>query len=156
MKGKIPFLIFVLTVAPQLAESTEMDHRFINPNFGGNPLNGPVLLNSANAQNFFKAPSTASTTSSGAGSSAKSVSQSALNSFKTQLESMVLNKLALEITNQLFPSNGSTSSVQTGTYNFGDYVVTISNATGGLNVNVSDVVAGTSTNITIPTTLPSN
>ena len=155
MKGKIPFLIFVLTVAPQLAKSTEMDHHFINPNFGGNPLNGPNLLNEANAQNFFKAPTTTSATSSTA-STATSVSQSALNSFKTQLESMVLNKLALEITNQLFPSNGSTSSVQTGTYNFGDYVVTISNATGGLNVNVSDVVAGTSTNITIPTTLPSN
>jgi len=155
MKGKIPFLIFVLTVAPQLAESTEMDHHFINPNFGGNPLNGPNLLNEANAQNFFKAPTTTSATSSTA-STAKSVSQGALNSFKTQLESMVLNKLALEITNQLFPSNGGTNSVQTGTYNFGDYVVTISNATGGLNVNVSDVVAGTSTNITIPTTLPSN
>ena len=155
MKSKIPLLIFILTVAPQLAESTEMDHRFINPNFGGNPLNGPNLLNEANAQNFFKAPTTTSATSSTA-STAKSVSQGALNSFKTQLESMVLNKLALEITNQLFPSNGSTSSVQTGTYNFGDYVVTISNATGGLNVNVSDVVAGTSTNITIPTTLPSN
>ncbi len=154
MKHKIPFLISLLIVTPQLAESTEMDHHFINPDFGGNPLNGPVLLNEANAQNFFKAPTT--TSSSSASSSATSVSQSALNSFKTQLESMVLNKLALEITNQLFPSNGTTSSVQTGTYNFGDYVVTISNATGGLNVNVSDVVAGTSTNITIPTTLPSN
>jgi len=132
-----------------------MDHRFINPDFGGNPLNGPVLLNEANAQNFFKAPTSTSSASTTA-SSASTVSQGALNAFKTQLESMVLNKLALEITNQLFPSNGGTSSVQTGTYNFGDYVVTISNATGGLNVNVSDVVAGTSTNITIPTTLPSN
>ncbi len=156
MKCIILVLISLLTITPQFVESTEMDHRFINPDFGGSPLNGPVLLNAANAQNFFKAPTPASTTSSGAGSSAKSVSQGALNSFKTQLESMVLNKLALEITNQLFPSNGTTSSVQTGTYNFGDYVVTISNATGGLNVNVSDVVAGTSTNITIPTTLPSN
>ena len=155
MKHKIPILISLLIIVPQFAESTEMDHHFINPDFGGNPLNGPVLLNEANAQNFFKAPTTTSATSSTA-STATSVSQSALNSFKTQLESMVLNKLALEITNQLFPSNGTTSSVQTGTYNFGDYVVTISNATGGLNVNVSDVVAGTSTNITIPTTLPSN
>lgn len=35
------------------ASGTELTHRFVNPNFGGNPLNGPFLLNSATLQNEF-------------------------------------------------------------------------------------------------------
>ena len=37
-----------------LSEASEMVFTFINPAFGGNPLNGQWLLNSAQAQNTFK------------------------------------------------------------------------------------------------------
>src|SRR3974390_2577099 len=41
------------------ARATSIVYTPVNPSFGGNPLNGPVLLNSANAQNRFKDPAAA-------------------------------------------------------------------------------------------------
>lgn len=155
--------VILLTAAPQFAGATELDHRFINPAFGGNPLNGTYLLNSAQAQNTFKPAtpttptatptSTASKTAATPATPATSTAQSNLDSFKTSLERTVLNKLSQDITNQLFPSTGTGSgSIQTGSYTVGDYVIDVNTASGGVNVTISDVIAGASTSIFIPQT----
>mgnify|MGYP001544396207 CR=1 FL=1 len=39
-----------------LATASELVYTPVNPAFGGNPLNGPVLLNAAQAINNFKDP----------------------------------------------------------------------------------------------------
>ena len=54
----IPWLKFFLLISISTGSlATELVHRFANPNFiGGNPSMGQILLNEANAQNFFKAP----------------------------------------------------------------------------------------------------
>ncbi len=41
------------------AAATELIYTPVNPVFGGNPLNGPVLLNNAQAQNNKKDPDAA-------------------------------------------------------------------------------------------------
>ena len=157
MKHRLLIPLVLLAAAPRFAGSAEIVYQFLNPTFGGNPLNGAVLLNEANAQNFFTPPKTSSaaTGTAGAGAatpgSAASV-QAALNNFKINLESTVLNKLAQTLTNQIFPANGG--SPQTGSYTVGDYVIDISTASGGVNVTISDIVAGASTSVYIPTTIP--
>ena len=149
--------VILLTAAPQFAGATELDHRFINPAFGGNPLNGTYLLNSAQAQNTFKPPTPSPTnptnTSNPGTTPATSAAQSNLDSFKSSLERTVLNKLSQNITNQLFPSTGAgAGSIQTGSYTVGDYVIDVNTASGGVNVTISDVIAGASTSIFIPQT----
>ncbi|MGN6580354.1 MAG: curli assembly protein CsgF [Bordetella sp.] len=46
----------MLTVAPGAALAGQLLYTPVNPDFGGNPLNGPNLLNSAQAQKRFPLP----------------------------------------------------------------------------------------------------
>jgi len=45
-----------LTGFSLICQATELVYTPVNPNFGGNPLNGPTLLNEAQAQNDYKDP----------------------------------------------------------------------------------------------------
>ena len=46
----------ILSVAPGAALAGQLLYTPVNPSFGGNPLNGPNLLNSAQAQKRFPLP----------------------------------------------------------------------------------------------------
>ena len=49
--------ILILISLSEITVASELIYQFQNPDFiGGNPLNGQVLLNEANAQNIQKAP----------------------------------------------------------------------------------------------------
>jgi curli production assembly/transport component CsgF len=91
------FALWTLLVTTTPAAATEIVYTPVNPSFGGSPLNGPVLLNSANAQNHYTAPY---------GGSSSYKAPSALQNFNQQLEAMILSRIATSVTGSLFDSTG--------------------------------------------------
>ncbi|WNW14394.1 curli assembly protein CsgF (plasmid) [Pseudomonas sp. DTU_2021_1001937_2_SI_NGA_ILE_001] len=87
-----------------------------NPSFGGNPLNGAVLLNQANAQNKF----TESTASS---------QQSSLEQFNSMLQSAILSRVSSAVTSSIVGTDGKLSP---GVVETTDFSIAITNLQGGL------------------------
>lgn len=87
-----------------------------NPSFGGNPLNGTVLLNQANAQNKFKEPSSSS-------------QQSSLEQFNTMLQSAILSRVSSAVTSSIVGSDGK---LVPGVVETTDFSIAITNLQGGL------------------------
>jgi curli production assembly/transport component CsgF len=114
--------------------ATEIVHAPINPSFGGSPLNGPVLLNSANAQNHY----TASSSSSGY------KAPTALETFNQRLQSMILDKIASSVSGKLFDTNGNLKAGTTlSTDGFTVSIVDLLN--GKLQVTTTDKATGATT-----------
>jgi curli production assembly/transport component CsgF len=128
-----PIAVAVLIFSAQAGFATEMVHTPMNPSFGGNPLNGPVLLNSANAQNHFKADSASSGVTT----------PSALDTFNQRLQSMVLDRIATSVTGSLFDSNGH---LIPGTVETSAFRISIVQLPGGLlQITTTDKSTGAST-----------
>ncbi|MFT4116486.1 curli assembly protein CsgF [Bradyrhizobium sp.] len=106
-----------------------------NPTFGGNPLNGSTLLNSAQVQNQHQ-PSSSTTSSS------TSLTQGQI--FAQQLTSQLYASLANSITQAIFGSNAAPS----GTFSFAG--TTISYTNDGTNVHLTINDGTTTTTITLP------
>ena len=122
------------------AHATEMVYMPVNPSFGGSPLNGPVLLNSANAQNSHK-ESTSS--SSYAGYKAPT----ALETFNQRLQSMILDRMANQITGSLFDSSGGLHPGVVETSSFKIAIVDLGN--GMMLITTTDKATGASTTFQI-------
>jgi len=90
-----------------------------NPSFGGNPLNGPVLLNQAQAQNHFTAKSSSSAASG----------QTALSQFNSMLQSAILSRVSSAVTSSIVGPNGQ---LIPGTVETTDFRIAITNLPGGL------------------------
>lgn len=90
-----------------------------NPSFGGNPLNGPVLLNQAQAQNKYVEKSS----SSGASG------QTALTQFNSMLQSAILSRVSSAVTSSIVGANGQ---LVPGTVETTDFRIAITNLQGGL------------------------
>jgi curli production assembly/transport component CsgF len=90
-----------------------------NPSFGGNPLNGPVLLNQAQAQNHYVEKSS----SSGASG------QTALTQFNSMLQSAILSRVSSAVTSSIVGANGQ---LVPGTVETTDFRIAITNLQGGL------------------------
>ncbi|MEN4749831.1 curli assembly protein CsgF [Pseudomonas sp. Ps21-P2] len=90
-----------------------------NPSFGGNPLNGPVLLNQAQAQNHYVEKSS----SSGASG------QTALTQFNSMLQSAILSRVSSAVTSSIVGTNGQ---LVPGTVETTDFRIAITNLQGGL------------------------
>src|ERR1700689_1555628 len=84
----------------------------INPSFGGNPNNGPNLLNEAEAQNQF--------TQSNSNSATASAAQTPGQIFAQQLTSQLYSSLANQITQSIFGANAAPS----GTFSFEGTTIT--------------------------------
>jgi curli production assembly/transport component CsgF len=115
------------------AHATSLVYEPVNPNFGGNPLNGTNLLNEANAQNKYKDPSADSLTGS----------QSTLDQFNTQLQQAILSRVASSISSSIVGTDGT---LHPGTINTGNFSIAITQVTGGnLQVTTTDKTTGAST-----------
>jgi curli production assembly/transport component CsgF len=127
------------------AGAGELTHTFVNPDFGGSPLNGSYLLANATAQNDHKAhvKPTASTTAS-ASSKTDSATQ-----FAQQVNQLVMSNLAYRLVGQAFGSSGepikSGSSIDTGIN-----TVTVDAYEGGTRITITDNSTGGKSVITIP------
>jgi curli production assembly/transport component CsgF len=110
----------------------------INPNFGGNPLNGSLLLNQAQAQNQF--------TQSNSGSSAGAQTQSPGQIFAQELTSQLYASLANQITTAIFGQNAA----QSGTFSFQGTTINFQHVGGNIEISIND--GSTITNVTVPAT----
>lgn len=106
----------------------------INPSFGGNPQNGPVLLDQAQAQNHFTAPSAP-------GSAPLTQGQI----FAQELTSQLYSSLANQITQKIFGEDAAPS----GSSSFDGTTITWkTNADGSISLTIFD--GQTTTTVTVP------
>lgn len=110
-----------------------------NPNFGGNTFNYSWMLSQAQAQDRNVDPTARRTTAS-SGSTTNT-----LTTFAQNLQNQLLSR----ITSNLLSKQFGETSLQPGTYKFGDFQVEISNGTDGIILRIVDGKGG-ETSITIP------
>jgi curli production assembly/transport component CsgF len=121
------------------AGATELVYTPVNPAFGGNPLNGPALLNVAQASNKHKGPQ--------ADSLSGFDKQTPLQQFADMLERSILGQLSAAAMTGVTGPNGK---LQPGTVETGNFRITIVDAGGGmLIITTTDKVTGASTSFQV-------
>lgn len=143
----------LLAVFATPLSATELVHRFVNPNFGGSPLNGPFLLNQAAEQNKHKDPAVASKT--------EAAQKSEIERFKENLQRAILNQVSRATTENLFDENGN---IQLGSdLNFdldgdgqSDFAVIVDDqlVNGSVSISISDGISDTVLTVPYITTMP--
>lgn len=127
---------FALAMAP--AGATELVYVPVNPSFGGSPLNGPVLLNSAQAQNKHKDPDA---------QIAGLTQRTPLEQFNDTLQRAILSRVAAAATGSLFSASGQ---LVPGTVETADFSISIVDQGGGiLQITTTDKATGQSTSFQI-------
>jgi curli production assembly/transport component CsgF len=122
------------------AAATELVYTPVNPSFGGSPLNGPVLLGTAQATNRHKDPAAAD-------SAALFAKQTPLQQFSDMLERAVLGQLSAAATASVM---GNSGKLKPGSVETGDFRIEIVDAGGGmLIITTTDKVTGASTSFQI-------
>lgn len=137
MLRKSSILMAMTFLASLSAGASELAYTPINPSFGGNPLNGPVLLNQATAQNHFTEKST----------SASSSSTTALTQFNSMLQSAILSRVSSAVTSSIVGTDGK---LVPGTVETTDFSITITNLqTGVLQIVTTDKNTGQTTSFQV-------
>jgi curli production assembly/transport component CsgF len=113
--------------------ASELVYTPVNPNFGGNPLNGTYLLNNAQAQNKEKDPD-------GYGYEAPSD----LDRLASSLQSRLLGQLLADL------GNGNTGSIVTDEFS----MVVSDDGSGGLVIIITDLATGETTTIAVNGLIP--
>jgi len=122
------------------ALATELVYVPVNPSFGGNPNNGIVLLNSANAINKHKDPAAAGP--------AGLTQKTALQSFNDTLERAILGQLASAAAQKL--GGGVTGGLAPGVVETGNFIIKITDLGGGaLLVTTTDKTTGSVTSFEV-------
>jgi len=117
------------------SHATGLVYQPVDPSFGGNPANGQVLLDLANAQNKYTAPSAAT-------AGAMSM-QTPLEQFNSELQQAILSRVASSATNSIIGANGQ---LVPGTIQTGNFSITISPVSNGLlQVSTTDTSTGATT-----------
>ena len=119
----------------QTAYATELIYVPVNPAFGGNPLNGPVLLNNALAQNDRKDPD-----------AEISSKKSSLDQFNETLQRSILSRLASAASGQLVVNN----EIVPGAFKTDDFEINIVPLGGGvLEITTTDLSTGQTTSFRV-------
>lgn len=129
------FMCLLCAMATQAA-ATEMVYYPYNPSFGGSPLNGPVLLNSALATNKHTAPDEDRDLDRDLYGMKE---KSALDNFKETLERSILSRMATAATAKMIDSSGN---FVPGIFDTENFTITIADVGGGL-LTVTTVDKGT-------------
>lgn len=105
-----------------------------NPAFGGDTFNYQWMLNSAEAQNFYKEDVE------------PKKEKTELERFTENLNNQLLNQISRSLFEQQFGENG----ISEGVYNFGSLSVEIFESNLGLVVSILDTSTGEQTQVIIP------
>lgn len=124
----------LLACAPMPALAQDITYQPVDPSFGGNPFNSAHLLGIANAQNKYKDPNAANTSSQA-------------DIFARQLQSRLLSALSSQITDAIFGDNPQ----QHGTISFGGQTITFDRGLENVTLTISDDGTGEVTTIVVPT-----
>lgn len=127
---KVLSLILGIGFLSTTAQAGNLTFQFINPNFGGNPNNGSILLSEANAQNSYKDPNAYDWSSA--------TSSSSLDNFTSAVQSQLLGSLM-----------GNLSSGKPGRLVTKDFIVDITNTDGQLMMNILDRSSGKTSSIQV-------
>ncbi|MGC4094341.1 MAG: curli assembly protein CsgF [Polyangiaceae bacterium] len=128
-QAKCMIVFFWLALGP-LCSAGELVYQPVHPAFGGSPLNGPVLLNEANAQNSYKDPSAPKAPAK----------QTELEKFNERLQSAVLNRIANSLTQNIVGDDGS---LQPGTVETASFIINIADSgEGTLIITTTDKNTG--------------
>lgn len=137
---RLPAVLLSLAMLPFVSsnvQASELTYVPVNPSFGGNPLNGPVLLNQATAQNKFTEHS----------SSSSSASQSTLSQFNSMLQSAIMSRVSSAVTSSIVGTDGKLTP---GVVETTDFTISITNiSTGVLQITTTDKTTGQSTSFQI-------
>lgn len=121
------------------APATELVYVPVNPAFGGSPLNGQVLLNTAQATNKHKDAPAAPGSSFGR--------QTPLQQFNDMLERSVLGQLASAATSDVVGTGGK---LKPGSVETGNFRIDIVDAGGGvLTITTTDKLTGATTSFQV-------
>lgn len=121
------------------ATATELVYTPVNPAFGGSPLNGQVLLGTAQATNKHKDPEAERYADLG--------KKSALQQFSETLERSILSQLSAAAVSRVMGPNGT---LQPGTVETGNFRITIVDAGGGvLIITTTDKATGATTSFQV-------
>ncbi len=127
-------LLMISVVGVCLSTSTfssSMVYSPVNPSFGGSPLNGNMLLNSAQAQNTTKNPDLGEE------------EETALDDFNNRLQRSLLTRLTSSIASNFVDENGSLIPGQTITEDF--IIDVVDEGDGRIRVTTTDRNTGDST-----------
>jgi curli production assembly/transport component CsgF len=126
----------VLCAAPAAAAlASSLVYVPVNPSFGGNPLNGSVLLGEAQAQNDYKAPAVTKSPAD------------RLAAFEAALQNAVLNRVQSAAIRQIVNIDGG---LIPGTVTTTDYIITVSdNNDGTVTISTTDRTTGQVSEFTI-------
>lgn len=116
------------------ANASELIYTPVYPSFGGSPLNGGWLLQSATLQNKFKEER------------AIREPKTPLERFTEQLEYSVFNRMANKVVDAAFGE----STLQPGEYTFGDYKVSVTTGPSGITTVINEISTGNTTTIIVP------
>lgn len=130
-----PGLVAFITIWPAAGVAAQdIVYQPTDPTFGGNPFNSSHLLGIANAQNTYKDPGSAS-------------SSSQADIFARQLQSRLLSALSSQIVDAVFGENPQES----GTISFGGQTITFERGLTDVTLNISNDETGEVTTIVVPT-----
>jgi curli production assembly/transport component CsgF len=129
--------ILAFAGAPALAQ--DITYQPVDPSFGGNPFNSAHLLGIANAQNKYKDPNAAS-------------SSSQADIFARQLQSRLLSALSSQITDAIFGENPQ----QHGKISFGGQTIVFDRGLEDVTLTITNDDSGEVTTIVVPTFIDVN
>lgn len=136
--AKILFLL-VFVMAASSSFGQQLVFTFINPAFGGSPLNGSWLLQSAQVQSDYQQKNA---------NGADGNSTSELDDFANNLNNQILYSLANAIIQKQF--GDLNNGLKEGQYNVGKFRINIGSGSNGLTVTVFDNTTGNQTQVIIP------
>lgn len=122
--GRPMAVIICAALISSTATASGLIYTPINPAFGGNPNNGPVLMSVAQAQNDTKAPQLTQ-----------------LQKFNNALQQAILNHISTQVLNTMF---GASNTLTPGTFDTGSYTVVVSPAdsSGNITITTTDKSSG--------------
>ncbi len=131
--------IFSMAMTAQ-ANAGQIIYQPVNPNFGGNPLNGPFLTQQASSNNHFLTnPATVPQVNS-------------TQSFAQQARSALLSALQTQATqlavNAILGVNGQAQNQ--GTINIAGALIQYQRTDGQVNITLTDTTNGGTTQISVP------
>lgn len=132
----------VLMLAQQ-ASASELVYQPINPAFGGNPFNGPFLIETATLQNGHE-PNDKRTTASGLGSGLAGTSDQ--QQFVRILQSRLLSDMASKVADAIFGESAQDS----GEFRYGSQVVSFSRGLDTISIDIFNETTGERTQISVP------
>ncbi|MEQ8706764.1 MAG: curli assembly protein CsgF [Phaeodactylibacter sp.] len=138
----IVLLSFILLTGQSTLCAQDFTYQPKNPAFGGNYLNYSWMLNSANVQNGLTDPAL----ENNADRRSTANSRTSLDNFTETLNRQLLSQISRQLVTSQFGEFG----LEEGTYNLGDFEITVVPGLDGLNVTIIDFANGGQTQITVP------